>query len=247
MSFKKLKNNIHSNIDVYISMLAGFVAVLYGLLGGSEIKDSIILATIAAILGIIAFGILKDRHTREQLLSEVKNLNIKSSSHFQLYRRNSYKPLSETLKNAKEIIFIGVSLNNILNNVGESLKKKVQEQNLNVTLIYLDQNVKSFGASAFWLNETTSSLKDHIKFTDKKLKDLGNHGFNVKKIEALPGYSMLLIDPNKENAKIFVEFHTFQALLDERPHVVLNKPENPLWFEYFKHQYEKISDKAKQV
>lgn len=243
-----MKKNILSNLDAIISIVVSLIAVAYGIFG-QEIDLSILLAAIAAILAVISFGMIQDRNQRAKLLSELKKIEDRPKGLIKFRRRNEFTPLSEVVKGAKEISFMGISLVNILISIGNELKEKVQHDNAKVSLIFIDPNTNSIDGTAFFLKKYKGhkdeeslgeKLKRDLQYTVKKLEELGDHGFFIKMIEALPGYSMVLIDVEEEHGKIIVEFHTFHTKINERPHILLSKKENPEWYEFFKNQFYRI-------
>lgn len=233
---KKITDYILSNLDAFVSIVVSIIAVVYGI-SGQKTDSSILLAAIAAILAVISFGTIRDRSVRRELINELNKLKEEPSDVIKFFRRNSFASLDETLNDCEEIAFVGISLVNIVSRYGSDLKKKVVEKGGKVTLIFLDPNSNALDASAFWLRETEESVREDIEYTIGRLEKLGKHGFELNMVKSLPGYSMVLIDPDKEKGKIIVEFHTYLAGLNERPHIKLSKNNHKEWYEFFKEQF----------
>jgi hypothetical protein len=59
----------------------------------------------------------------------------------------------------------------------------------------------------------------------------------LRQMQVNPNYSMVLIDPDKPNGKIFIEFIGYQMRLHDRPHIELTRQHDREWFEKYLLQY----------
>lgn len=68
--------------------------------------------------------------------------------------------------------------------------------------------------------------------------------FEVRLIEMIPGYSMVISDPYQSNGHMIVEYYGYRSTLNARPHVELDVASSRRWFDYYLNQYEELWNSA---
>jgi hypothetical protein len=62
----------------------------------------------------------------------------------------------------------------------------------------------------------------------------------LRLMDVNPNYSLVLIDPDKPDGKMFIEFIGYHSRLHTRPHIELIRQRDKEWFEYFVSQYDEL-------
>lgn len=239
-----------SNIEIITAAILSVVAAGYGLFGGSQ-AQTVMLAAIAVTLGLLAYGIVRDRVAREELLSTVKQLQKPRVGEI-LKVRNAYTPLSDTISQATSICFVGPSLINIFSQwVGYLHHTKLNDHGAKIQALLLDPNSSALDSAAQCMNETSEDIRRDIERSINRiealLKDNGvkKGSIELRLMSASPNLSMVLIDPDKENGRLFVEFIGYHSRLHTRPHLELTRKHDQEWYEYFLKQYQDLWDDSK--
>jgi hypothetical protein len=232
------------NFDSLLAIVISVVAAILSVFGGSQ---SYLLSAIAGILGLLAYGLIKDRMSRDDLLKQVQQLKSKPSVREILKVRIDYAPITETIISAQDIYFMGPSLISIFSQwAGYLQHTKLNEHGATIHAIILDPNCSAIDSAAMCMTEPSENLLNDINRSMLHVKSMlqNKFGDSVKKgsielrlMQVNPNYSMVLIDPDKPNGKIFVEFIGYQSRLHTRPHIELNRQYDEEWFEYYLSQY----------
>ncbi|GAA1613392.1 hypothetical protein GCM10009733_006850 [Nonomuraea maheshkhaliensis] len=68
----------------------------------------------------------------------------------------------------------------------------------------------------------------------------------VRLTDMFPPYSLFSVDPDTKHGTAVVEFQNSQAAMDSRPHVVLRKPQDSGWVDYYAAEFELNWARAKR-
>lgn len=247
---KKFGTFILSNLDTLLAIAISMVAAIFGVFGGNV---SFLISAIAGTLGLLAYGLIKDRIARENLLRQLQQLNNKTSVSDILKDRNAYVPLNETLDAAKHICLVGPSLINLFSHwKGYFYFTKLNEHGATIHAITLDPDCSAIESTAKCMNEPVDNLRLEIKNALLSVESMLRDEYGVKKgvielrlMQSNPNYSMVLIDPDKPNGRMFVEFIGYHSRLHTRPHIELTRQRDKEWFDYFFSQYLALWDHSK--
>lgn len=239
---KKIGAFILSNLDTLLAITLSVATAILGVFGGSQ---SYLLSAMAGVLGLLAYGLIRDRIAREHLLDQVQQLKSKPRVGEILKDRNAYVPLTETIASAQYIYFVGPSLINIFSQwAGYFYFTKLNEHGATIHAIVLDPNCSAIESTAQCMNEPVENLRKEIESSILRVKSMLQDEYGVKKgsielrlMQANPNYGMVLIDPDKPNGRMFVEFTGYHSRLHTRPHIELTRQNDKEWFEYFLSQY----------
>ncbi len=253
MQLKRLGQSFLKNLDTIIAVLFSAIAAIYGLFGVGQTQASInqaqavILTAIAISLGLLAVGIIRDREAREKLASEIRQMQEKPSVAAVFKDRNTYAPLNETIASASHICFLGPTLINVFSQwAGYLYFTKLNEHGARLQFILLNPNSSVLESTAEIMNEPPENFRKDIDRSvnrvESMLRDEGiqNGSLELRLMSANPNMSMVLIDPDKPNGKIFVEFIGYHSRLHTRPHIELTRKQDKEWYEYFLQQYREL-------
>src|SRR5947207_2480620 len=99
-----------SNLDTLIAIAICVIVAILGVLGRGQ---SVLIPAIVGVLGLLAYGHIRDRIAREELSKQIQQLKSPPNVGDILKDRTSYSPLTETIASAQLICFVGPSLVNI--------------------------------------------------------------------------------------------------------------------------------------
>lgn len=231
------------NIDVYFAVLACFVIAGLDVFG--IIQPEIITAATLLALGAILFGALATRKTLENLSVITQRLEGGRGAESFLKDRNSYVPLPEITKTARNIYLCGPTLINLFSQWSAYLQSEKLDNHGTTIQVILPNPNSSIKALAKWINEPPENTQRDIERTLSYIELIVKNGIKAGSIEArlidfFPNFSMVLIDPDEPHGKIFVEFIGYGTKLHSRPHLELTKQRDGQWYEYFFQQYHNL-------
>ena len=169
-----------------------------------------------------------------------------------LRKRADVIHMTQFAKTASSIHVLAISGYSIINTYQDFYEKKLKEGcNLKFLLLspksqYLDayKQLNRENIVAVVKNHIDSSLQILVPLT-KKSKVKGE--CQVRVSEIFFPFSLVGIDLGKETGMINVEYHSFKAALDKRPHIIIEKDINPYWFDFYKEQYEQAWLEGKKI
>lgn len=242
---KKFWKQFINNFDSALAILVSIIAAVYGVL---DINQLFLLSAISGTLGLLAFGMIKDRHAREELLKQVQQLKESPGADAILLDRGKYLPFNDLTFSAQEIYLVGPSLVNLFNQWSTYFKDvKLKEHGATIQAIILDPHSPAVKSAANCVNQSQDALKNEIRNTKllvgsilKNSAGSGNGKLELRTLATYLNFSMVLIDPEKPNGKIFVEFIGYQAGMHNVPHIELSPSRDGEWYQFYLEQYKNI-------
>lgn len=242
---KKLWKQTISNIDSALAILISIIAAVYGVF---NINQLYMLSAISGALGLLAFGMIKDRQAREELLKQVHQLKEPPAANAILLDRGKYMPFNEITYSAQEIYLVGPSLVNLFNQWATYFKDiKLREQGATIQAIILDPQSPAVKSAANCVNQSQDTLRNEIRNTKllvgsilKSMAGLKKGKLELRTLSTYLNFSMVLIDPEKPNGKIFVEFIGYHAGMHNVPHIELTPSRDKEWYQFYLDQYKNI-------
>jgi hypothetical protein len=231
------------NIEIYIITLLAIVFVGLGLFG-EIIPDSAKLTLIIAALGVLVFNISVPKEG-------VANLDA------YLNDRANFPPLKERLQNARSLCIYAPSASNIFrgDNLNVIRDMILSRKDGTVRVIILDQReTASVEIAVRQLDTNTSmqiqNLPDELEATLKQMrrvKALKLEGsFDYRVIDFNPGFSLVVIDPDKQSGVVLVEFHAYKNLATpNRMNLELTRKTSERWYDYWYEQFEAMWSNGK--
>jgi len=237
----KLWRILLNNLDTSLAVILSIVAAIYGVFGGST---TVLLSAIASTLGLLAYGIIRDRTARDELLAEVRRFQQRPSAELFFKDRSAYGPLQETLSSARHICFLGPSVVTIFSQcTGYLIGEKLNRHGATIQVLLLDPDSPAVDWTAAWITELIpENLCRDIERTLSYVEWMIAYGIKAGSIEVrlmrvIPNYSMVLIDPAEPNGRMFVEFIGYRSELTARPHIELQRKRDGEWYKYYYQQY----------
>jgi hypothetical protein len=107
---KRFGTFVLSNFDTLVAIAICVLVAILGVIGRGQ---SVLPSAMAGVLGLLAYGLIRDRIAREDLLRQIQQLKDPPGVGDILKDRNAYSPLTETIASAQLICFMGPSLVNV--------------------------------------------------------------------------------------------------------------------------------------
>jgi hypothetical protein len=233
------------NWDNVIAMTICVIAGIYGLVGGKP-GDAWLLTSITWALGLVAFSSIKDRRARDDLQRHIETLKKKTTASDALLNRSSFRPFQDTSANAQEIRMFGASLVMFLGSQQHHLENLILTQGTNVKVLILDQSAPVIESAALCLNAKHTELTQEIELSEMIVRNIAEASQNsrgtieLRKARAFPNYGLTIIDPDKPQGYMTVEYTGYQEKAFLRPHIELTKVDDPIWFELYRNDFEML-------
>ena len=201
---KKLWSFLGSNFDTLIAIIVSIVAAIYGIFSGDQLP---LLAGIATALGILSFGLIRDRLNREVLAKQIAEL--KRSLPDRPSAMAFFRPLRDydaSLKSASQIDLCGVTLTNTISTHFPTLRMRI-EAGAHLRILVIDPESSAIEMtsersanpkdtmyyrrrleSAFTDLTYLQKFLDDIKKKNKKKSEVGN--LSVRLLSYAPSFGI---------------------------------------------------------
>ena len=241
------------NIDVYVISFFTIVFAVLTLAGdlpvalfGEKVANQLTTAFILAALGLLVFNISLPTTKSSQLDDYLDD-------------RSNLGSFSERIQNATKLYIYAPSAANILRGENtEAIRKSIFSKK-DGELRVIIQNPDREDAVKILVDQLDNSidfqvqyLADELQNTLKQFKLIQSWNvegtFDFKLLDYSPGFSLVLIDPHKNDGQIIVEIHGLHnESTDSRMHIVITKKESERWFTYWQRQFERMWQRAQDV
>ncbi len=251
---KKILSFCGSNLDTLIALVISIAAAIYGIFSSNELP---LLAGIAAALGILCFGLIRDRINREALAKQIGELKMSlpdRPSAMAFFRQ--MKDFDNQMKNAFKIDLCGVSLTGTISSQFATLRSKI-EAGAEIRVLVIDPRTHAIEMTAersmnpkdtmYYrkrLDSTLSQLTYLCKFADemkqnsKKGSKLGS--LTVKMLSYAPSFAIISLDSCEKSGVIQIEIFPHKYGFKARPTFVLTAENDEDWYTYFAEQFEQM-------
>jgi hypothetical protein len=238
------------NLDVYVTVSLTIGIAILGILGITTIE--VISAAILGVLGLVSISLLQNRREDEQLREILGKVDNKFSAEDYLNDRTAYPPLQETLVNARCVCFMGPSLLNIFSSWGGYLlEEKMRKYGTKIQALLIDPDGPGVNSmEAYFRHPLAVDIERDIKRTLSTFDVSHKKGtmpnlLEVRLMPIHPHISMVIINPDDDDGKMFIEFIDFEIPLHALPHMELTRQRDGRWYEYFLSHYRRTWDGAK--
>jgi len=255
---KKVWSFLGSNFDTLIALVVSITAAIYGVFSGNQLP---LLAGIATSLGILSFGLIRDRLNRDALAKQIGEL--KKSLPDQPSAMAFFRPMRDfdiRLKNATQIDLCGVSLTNTINTHFSTLRTRLEEgANLRILIIDPESHAVEMTSerstnpkdTLYYRHRLESTFRDLtylFKFADdmkhkKKKSKVGN--LSIRILSYAPSFGITSLDARKDSGIVHVEVFPHKFGFKTPPMFVLTPENDKDWYVYFIEQYEQMWKTAK--
>jgi hypothetical protein len=255
---KKIWKFTLTNIDTLLVIVMCVIAAVFGVFGADQ---SIIVAAIAAVLGVLAYGILRDRIARDNLLSKVNELNIglhsinnqgnsadrlfatrtsetlfieQAKEEIWLVQETGSKVIEESMKSLERLIVRGGKVKLIIASSDSEIIKLVAMRN---------RNLKA--------DDILSRQNDALrKITSLRNATLGSTGsLEVRRLAYPLDITAVFSDPQTADPKhriTLVRMAGFRNFFDDKRDFTITQASDPNTFQYFLGQFQEMWQLAQE-
>lgn len=231
------------NIEVYVVSALALILAIAGLID-DLLPDQVRFAVILASLSLLVFRI-SIPEVREKELDDYLN------------DRTAFVPLPQMLRGAKKLWIYGPSNINILSqdNViairDEILSKPdgefrvliqdpLETEALKIAVRQVDENID------FKVQDLPKAIQDVLLILQNIEKWPRRGEFAYRLLPFNPGFSMVVIDPDKRTGVVIVEFYGFyHEHTSSRMHIRITRDESERWYTYWSQQFVRMWDAAR--
>ena len=254
MKIKKILNFIYKNLDNLIALAISIVIAITGVIT-NKLTESALLASIAGVLALLAYGTIRDTTAREELQAQINQIKKTPTPSMILRDRTEYTPFKNLIEPSHQIYLMGASLVNIFSQWSDYLvSTKITEHETSIRVIILDPNSQSLKYVANCMGVTENHLSKEIDTTIfhyrtiiEKLPKEKRKFIELRIAETYPNHNMVILDSNTPNGKIFVEFIGYHTQLQNRPHILLTPISDQRWYEMFLQQFDELWKTSKKL
>jgi hypothetical protein len=254
--FKRGFEDFKENYDNYLTIFFGVGIAVYSFVGGSP-GDPKLFAAITGLIALIAVSLIRDRKDKKELKEAAVKLIRPPSATDVLVSKYAYRPFTEIFENAEEILMVGASFSNVIGGIAPLLNYAICNHQASVKIIILDEKspvilsaARCIGTKEVEVDGTKMSavrvMKEEIQRTKVVIhtiaqNTLGMEGsIELRQMMDYPNYSMTIINPTKPNGYMTFEPIGYKKGVDECPHLVLTKKDDPNWFGYYYNQFNQL-------
>lgn len=249
--FQRIMTDIKNrrNIEVYVLSFAAFAVALISVFAdgvlnilGDNVVNSIILAT----LGILVLNISSPKVEHSSLDDYLDD-------------RSNLGSFEARIKGAHKLYIYAPSAANILHgDNAEAIRNEIltrQDGELRVII----QNPEKPAAVDILVDQLDRSvefqvqnLPEEIQRTLRQFQLIRSWNTpgesELKLLDYGPGFSMVMIDPDRNSGQAIIEVHGFQnESTRSRMHVIINKRDSERWFTYWYSQFENMWGRAESI
>ena len=245
------------NIDLYLSVLIGFIVVILDIFG--FVRTDVTIAAVLAVLTLITIGMANDRKTTQllhlsttKLSSQVEDL-ISSFHVDNFFEHGIYYSLGDRFDKAEsEIWLLGRIGYNTINNNYSALEQSLN-RGCQIRMIICSEDV--VGSQAKW-SRTGKTREDYrrewkqsIMMATQLLDSCRNKQgmLEVRVIPVLYSYSGTYIDPRSEDGLFSFTPYSFPSRRDYGWEFKANYATAPKICGYLKADFEKLWEKAEKL
>ncbi len=158
-----------------------------------------------------------------------------------LRNRDSFGSFSDLLAGATELWMYAPTGINVFLRHSADIRRWMERRGTSARVVVLDPHSPVLDATSMQLDKSTdfeSTLAASLA-TLAKLDTL--EGVELRLLGINPGFSMVVVDPNRVSGRLIVEFHGFQDdSIGDRMHVEIHRSQSLYWFEYWVARFEAI-------
>jgi hypothetical protein len=213
------------NVEVYFTVLICLVVIVLNLFSIVDLKT--ITSAILAVLSLEAIGMLTNRRAEQELKQSLEDV-LKRQHHRKLSEAlipfgESIRELSKRLLQADEVWILSRTCRRLWTDYGDELQTIARRDGLR--LMILDPNdgaLNMVARSAIWQQPGDGErLKSDVEQFVNRLNNIRGtlrlNGFEVRLIDYLPAWTMILINPRQNDGIIYVELATYRSHPRKRP------------------------------
>jgi hypothetical protein len=243
------------NVEVYLTVLICLVVLILNLLGVVDMK--IVTSAILAVLSLEAFSLLTNRHSEQalqQTLAETTRrlAGPRLAEVFVPYSERVTE-LSSHLLQADEVWILSRTCRRLWTDYEEELRTIAARNGLK--LLLLDPNngaLKMISKSAVWQqpgdgDRLKSDVEQFITRLERVRGTLRLDKFEVRLLDYLPAWTLVMINPHKDSGVIFAELATYRSHPRKRPSLKVECGVDYDLFNHLRYEYEEMWNSARSA
>ncbi len=164
-----------------------------------------------------------------------------------LRNRDSYGSFSDLLAGATELWMYAPTGLNVFLRHSADIRRWMERRGTSARVVILDPDSRVLDATRMQLDKSTdfdTALRASLA-TLARLDPL--EGVQLRLLGFNPGFSLVVLDPNRGSGRVIVEFHGFQDDgIGDRMHVEIQRSQSLHWFEYWVARFEAIWNAARE-
>jgi hypothetical protein len=212
------------NIEAYVLVVVGVGLLIMDVIGPVDL--ALYLAGMTAALTLLVFRAAQPPGVPVDVNAVLKD-------------RGDYGKFDDFIRDARELWVYGPSAIGVVSHAA-AIRQQVLDGGGRVR--FMVQNPAETAALAYLaeqLDRDTNVAVDLRHSLDVLARMQRWGSVEVRLLRASPGFSLVIVNPTRENGYLTVEFHGYQTnLVNERMHVVIRKAESRAWFAYWVGVYE---------
>lgn len=219
------------NLDLYITVVVAISLAIVNILG-VELSSYIPPITLA-ILGMIAFTSLINRHHIEELREDLAH--PRSEFFMEEFPAN----LKGNFETATEIWMLGVSLHRSIHFNYEIIEKKLRQgHKFKVMLVSPEgPGIEMAVSRLYYRTEVSAKSAGHRDVLNLlcELQKIAPDRFEVRTIQNPLTYGVIATDPDTVSGILYVEHYTFKITREALPKFIMRATDG-MWYDFFKRE-----------
>ncbi|MEL6405128.1 MAG: hypothetical protein AAFR81_12225 [Chloroflexota bacterium] len=237
--FSRIGNDFRQrrNVDAYVVSGLAIIFAVFSVLGDDlNWVQNLQMPIILSALGVLVYHIT----TPEQEFADLDTI---------LNDRSNIEPFAERIKGRRQVWMYAASAVNVLNdyNMDQLRKEVLSKKDGQFHLIV--QNPQNVAAVDILVKQLNDSLDYQVNYVPDSIAQTTKRVNNIKKwdiegdfqfryLDYSPGFSMVAVDPDKQNGVILVEFYAFyNSSTNNRMHITISRKDSEYWFNYWREQF----------
>jgi len=246
--FRRILEDIKNrrNIEVYVLSFAAFAVALVSVFADAALTalgDNIVNSIILATLGLLVLNISTPKESRSTLDDYLDD-------------RSNLGSFEERIRGARKLYIYAPSAANILHgDNAEAIRNEILSRHDGELRVVI-QNPNKPDAVEILVDQLDRSvefqvqnLPEEIQRTIRQFKLIDGWSTpgqtDLRFLDYGPGFSMVMIDPDRNSGQVIVEVHGYQnESTRSRMHVVIHRRDSERWFTYWYAQFENMWGRA---
>jgi hypothetical protein len=227
-TFQRIFSDILSgkNIEAYVVSAVAILLAIAGVLDNA-LSDDLKIAAMLAALALLVFNTTRPDEAKIDLDAVLRD-------------RQSFGAFQDVIRGKRTLWVYGPSAINILRD-SPHIKREILDRGGEVHILIQDLKAQEGMSTLSQQLDKTTDLINSIRMSMDILANMKHWGgnFDYRVLRYSPGFSIVVVDPDKRDGKVIVEFFGFNnELITERMHIEITRQQSQYWFEYWARQFE---------
>ena len=229
------------NLDLYVTIFVAVSLVVFNVVG--NVSQPLIDSLTLTILALLATVLLGNRHRLEAIHRSLTMAGRR------LLLTQFPPEFKADIGRATELWLIGTHLDDILTEYYSMFEKKLEgKSSIRALVLSPDGNACKMSAMRFSGQVNVERERALVQSTLARLRKLqeGAPGkLEVRIMDYLFSYEMILINPGKADGTIYLKWYNFHVLGGPSKPKLVYRPEDEEWYEFFHSEARNFWERAK--